>query len=137
MKVWFRSICSEYQTLTPHSDRRKCAISSAATPARSIDADCPRANVAGGPTIRSFPQLDPSVAPASQIQSAQWLEPSAIFHCSSQDFLVCGSFAFSAGGLIYIQRIYRLILWDTKSRLKCVYLRPTLTMSWPAPANAF
>ena len=45
------------QTLTPHSDRRTCAISSVATPARRIDADCPRTNVAGDPTIRSSPQL--------------------------------------------------------------------------------
>jgi hypothetical protein len=78
MKVWLRSICSEYQTLTPHSDRRTRAISSAATPARSIDADCPRTNVAGGPTIRSYPRSHPSVEPASQTQSAQRVEPSAI-----------------------------------------------------------
>ena len=84
------------QTLTPHSDRRTCAISSVATPARRIDADCPRTNVAGDPTIRSSPQLDPSVAPASQIRSAQRHEPSQVFRCSTQDFLGCGSFALGA-----------------------------------------
>jgi hypothetical protein len=84
------------QTLTPHSDRRTCAISSVATPGRRIDADCPRTNVAGDPTIRSSPQLDPSVAPASQIRSAQRHEPSQVFRCSTQDFLGCGSFALGA-----------------------------------------
>jgi len=84
------------QTLTPHSDRRTCAISSVATPARRIDADCPRTNVEGDPTIRSSLQSVPSVAPASQIRSAQRHEPSQVFRCSTRDFLGCGSFVLSA-----------------------------------------
>jgi hypothetical protein len=90
---------------------RTCAISSVATPARSIDADCPRTNVAVDPTIRSYPRSDPGVAPASQIPSALRLEPSAIFHYSNRDFLSCGSLGFSAWRWLDLQRIYRLILW--------------------------
>ena len=120
------------QTLTPHSDRRTCAISSVATPARRIDADCPRTNVAGDPTIRSSPQLDPSVAPASQIRSAPRLEPSPVFRYSSRDFLVCGSSAFTTAalaGLTY--RIYRF-LRCADSRVKCRDVPPyrCATLSW-------
>ena len=77
-------------------DRRACSITSAATPARSIDPDCARTNVEGDPTIRSSLQSVPSVAPASQIRSAQRREPSQVFRCSTQDFLGCGSFALGA-----------------------------------------
>lgn len=120
------------QTLTPHSDRRTCAISSVATPARRIDADCPRTNVAGDPTIRSSPQLDPSVAPASQIRSAPRLEPSPVFRYSSRDFLVCGSSAFTTAALAgFTYRIYRF-LRCADSRVKCRDVPPyrCATLAW-------
>src|SRR5580692_470152 len=120
------------QTLTPHSDRRTCPISSVATPARRIDADCPRTNVAGDPTIRSSPQLDPSVAPASQIRSAPRLEPSRVFRYSSRDFLVCGSSAFTTAALAgFTHRIYRF-LRCADSRVKCRDVSPyrCAPLSW-------
>ena len=120
------------QTLTPHSDRRTCAISSVATPGRRIDADCPRTNVAGAPTIRSYPRLDPSVAPASQIRSAPRLEPSPVFRYSSRDFLVCGSSAFTTAALAgFTHRIYRF-LRCADSRVKCRDVSPyrCAPLSW-------
>src|SRR3984957_17810409 len=120
------------QPLTPHWDRRTCAISSVATPARRIDADCPRTNVAGDPMIRSSPQLDPSVAPASQIRSAPSLEPSPVFRYSSRDFHVCRLSAFTTAALAgFTHRTYRF--------LRCAHLASSVrnvppyrcaTLSW-------
>src|ERR1700722_510416 len=120
------------QTLTPHSDRRTCAISSVATPGRRIDADCPRTNVAGDQTSRSSLQVEPSVAPASQIRAAPRPGPSPVFRYSSRDFLVCGSSAFTTAalaGLTY--RIYRFSRC-ADSRVKCRDLPPyrCATLSW-------